>query len=126
MLATVQEAKDVLRYDGNDQDPILELALKSATSHILGYLGVPEEVFDDGGLLADPDFHVPYRVRMACIVYAGILLRDPTGVQSEEYEHGYMPRVVMNLLYQYRRVAVAASTTSDYPEREEWWLRNVP
>jgi len=116
-LADLTTAKDFLRYDGPDNDPILETALDAASAHILDYLDVPiDEIEADQ---QDPDFAIPANIEMACIVYAGILLRDPTGAESEEYSHGYMPRVVMNLVYKYRRFGMAP--TPDWPT-EKWWL----
>jgi len=116
-LADLSRAKSFLRYDGPDNDPILKTALSAASAHILDYLDVsPADIEDDE---SEPDFAIPANIEMACIVYAGILLRDPTGAESEEYSHGYMPRGVMNLVYKYRRFGMAP--TPDWPT-EKWWL----
>jgi len=119
-LASLADAKSILRYDGSGQDAIIETALDAASSHILGYLGVDEDEFDNDS--SDPGFVVPHRVEMACIMYAGIMLRDPSGAESEQYEHGYLPRVVMNLVYQFRSPAASASSGSSYPDANKWWL----
>src|SRR5699024_8759488 len=71
-LASLADAKSILRYDGSGQDAIIETALDAASSHILGYLGVDEDEFDNDS--SDPGFVVPHRVEMACIMYAGIML----------------------------------------------------
>lgn len=106
MLADLQETKDFLRYDDDDNDPIILGAIEAASAHILAYLKVPSDFFDESDL-DESDFVVPDQVRMATMIYAGIMLRDPSGVESEKYQHGYLPLVVMNLLHQLRDPAYA-------------------
>ncbi|WP_321941644.1 head-tail connector protein [Paraburkholderia tropica] len=96
MLVTVAEAQDWLRADTADLDTDLKLAIAGASASIMDYL--KREPYPDG--------EVPENVRLATLLYVGIMIRDPDGVESSQWEHGYIPRPVMNILYPLRDPAL--------------------
>lgn len=100
MLAGVSETRDFLRYDGADNDDIIEQAIIDASDAVMRYLKVQD------GYYEYPE-QVPGAVRRATMMYVGIMLRDPSGAESSSGDHGYPPRVVMNLLYPYRDPAMS-------------------
>lgn len=107
IYAPLQETKDYLRYDGSDQDQIILDALEDATNIVQNYLKsyTAFSVDSSGELEVDTDgvvIGVPGAVRRATMIMAGILLRNPSGMEEKQWDHGYPPRPVMNLLYPIR------------------------
>ncbi|WP_322092809.1 head-tail connector protein [Paraburkholderia bannensis] len=96
MLVTIAEAKDWLRADTADLDADLKLAIAGASASIMDYL--KRDPYPAG--------EVPENVRLATLLYVGIMIRDPDGVESAQWEHGYIPRAVMNILYPLRDPAL--------------------
>lgn len=112
IYASVDATKDYLRYDGSDQDAIIRAALTDATNMVQNYLKSYDafEVDSAGELEVDTDDvaqGVPGAVRRATMIMAGILLRDPAGTEMKDWQHGYLPTPVINLLYPLRDPALA-------------------
>lgn len=105
-LAGIEQTKRFLRYDDADNDDVISEALDDASDAVLQYLKDPTLFRDsDGEPIADSDgvaLEVPGGIRRATMLLAGILLRDPAGVESQTWEQGYLPRVVTSLLYPFR------------------------
>jgi hypothetical protein len=96
MLVSLEESKQWLRDDTDELDPALTLAIAGASASIMSYLKC--EPYAEG--------EVPENVRLATLLYVGIMIRDPDGVESPQWEHGYIPRAVMNILYPLRDPAL--------------------
>lgn len=97
MLVTVAQAKARLKLDVADNDPDLELMIEGASAAVLNYLKKPDG-YEDA---------VPPEVQNATLVLVGIMRRDPDGVESKDWEHGYLPRAVTAFLYPLRKPTVA-------------------
>lgn len=127
MLADLSETKAFLRYDDGDpdQDLIIAQAIMDISDAVLLYLKVPSEFFEESDF-EESGFEIPGAVRRATMIWVGQILRDPSGVESQIFDIGYPPRVVMNLLHQLRDPAMAAGsgtangegTTGNIPP---WW-----
>lgn len=126
MLADVDETKAFLRYDDGDpdQDLIIAQAIMDISEAILLYLKVPSAFFDESDF-EDSGYDIPGAVRRACMIWVGIILRDPSGVESQDLDVGMPPRVVANLLHQLRDPAVGAptgtATDADGNLIPPWW-----
>lgn len=110
LLASVDQAKDALRIDGTADDANVLLHLRAASLSVLRYLGDLELYQDSFGDIpedsnGDPD--VPEDVRLATIILAGIMLRDPSGMESKDWDHGSLPRIVTSILYPLRDPVLA-------------------
>jgi len=104
MLVEVSEVKARLRFDNDEEDADIELAIHSASAAVLNYLKVAHDNYDDSfGVVAD----VPFEVVQAVIALVGIWKRDPAGVEMKDWEMGYLPRPVMAILYPLRDPAMA-------------------
>jgi hypothetical protein len=107
MLVEVEEVKSRIRFDHDEEDDDIELAIRSASAAVLNYLKVPHDHYTDssessGEVPAD----VPDEVTQAVITLVAIWKRDPAGVEMKDWEMGYLPRPVMAILYPLRDPAM--------------------
>lgn len=105
MLVELEQAKVRLRFPEQDfEDDDIELAIHGASAAVLTYLKVPHDNYDDSsGNTVD----VPYVVINAVIMLVGIWKRDPSGVEMEKWQQGYLPAPVTALLYPLRDPSLA-------------------
>lgn len=112
-LCSVDDAKARLRYDGSGSDFIIEASIKGASAAILNYVSPADpDWLDSYGEPAAEDSDgvatgIPEDVVTACVVFTGILLRDPDAKESDSWEHGFLPRQVLCLLTPYRLPTLA-------------------
>lgn len=93
MLVTIDEVRMWCRIDEQEMDLNLQMAITGASASVLRYLKRTEPF---------PEGEVPEDVRLATALFAGIMIRDPDGVDSSQWDAGYIPRPVLSLLYPYR------------------------
>lgn len=111
LLASVAEAKAMLRIDTDAGDANLELQLRAASRAVLRYLKTPDAyrdtagdpILDSAGDVADVDEDV----KLATIMLTGTFLRDPDGAESEKWQQGYLPAPVVSILYPLRDPSLA-------------------
>lgn len=102
-LVTVEQAANHVRTDNDD--PMLALYVEAASAAVLAYLKTGAEMFlDTAGFVpldsnGDP-VGVPYDVQAAVLLQTGYLYRQRD--TSEDYANGYLPPVVVSLLYMHR------------------------
>lgn len=103
-LVTLDNVKDRLKFDGNEEDLDLTLMIQGASEAVLNYLGLAHTVYDDSnGNAVD----VPAAVVNAVLMLIGILKRDSDGADMKGWEMGYLPFPVTALLYPLRDPVVA-------------------
>lgn len=115
MLVTLEQAKQHLRIqdldsDGHPDDPDLTLKVKAASRAALNYCGLYANFLDSNGdvpIDSNGDAVVPDDVRAATLLLVGDLYREREGVNASEWEHGFLPRTVVSLLYPYRLPTLA-------------------
>lgn len=115
-FCTLQEAKAHLRVDTNDEDSYISFLIESASDAVYNYIKSSEpDWFDDDGVpFVDSSgiSEVPNVVRNATLMLIGYLFndRDNNGLYKSSsggnFEHGFLPRPVLSLLYPYRRMAI--------------------
>lgn len=118
MLVGLAETKARLRFDHDAEDADLTLLIQAASQMVLNYLKMDESEFagseydtdgdyptDTDGVLIGMDAFPD--VRAATIYLVGVLKRDPDGAEMDKWEHGYLPRPVMAMLYTLRDPAIA-------------------
>ncbi|MEX3690608.1 head-tail connector protein [Paraburkholderia sp. BR14263] len=98
LLCTVDEARDWLRIDEEDLDPALVIAIAGASRLIMDYVKRHRCFRDD---------EIPGDLKMACVTFVGIMIRDPDAVESASWTQGYLPNAVMNQLYMRRTPTLA-------------------
>lgn len=110
-LVSVDEVKNRQRIDVTAGDADIAVAIEAASEAVLNYVrssdpdwldsfGDPLE--DTTGTLLD----IPADVRMATHVLAGMLLRDPSG-KDTNWEPGFLPPAVACWLVPYRLPTLA-------------------
>ena len=97
MLVTVEDARHWLRIDDGALDRDLQIAIAGVSASVMAYL--KRDPYPDG--------EVPADVQLAVLLFVGIMIRDPDGVESDRWDHGYLPKPVTNLLYPHRDPAVS-------------------
>lgn len=106
MLVTLAQAKAQHRVDNDDLDSTITLLIRAASLAVLRYLKTPYAYQDSAGdVIVDSQgepTEVPEDVGLAVLYLVGIALRDPSGKESKDWEHGYLPKVVTSLLYPLR------------------------
>lgn len=90
MLVSLEETKARLRILHEDQDDDIEKAIEGASESVLRYMGVDAEDYTEGA---------PENVQNAVIVWVGIMMSDPNGIEAHNWGHGYPPPAVVALLY---------------------------
>jgi hypothetical protein len=104
MLVTLEAAKADLQMDHDQDDADIESKIEQASAIALNYLGQGQDLYADStGVIPEdangaPD--VPYEVRAATLLMVRMLYKGEG--DFTEWEHGYPPRAVMNLLYPLR------------------------
>ena len=105
MLISLEAAKADLQMDHDEDDEDIESKIEQASAAVLNYLGVAHDNYADstGVIPADgngePD--VPFEVRAATILLLRVLYKGEAAATTD-WEHGYLPRPVMSLLYPLR------------------------
>ena len=92
-------AKLWLRVDTDDLDPAIRIAILAASGLCANYLksaAVWEKTED-----------VPPPVQAATLIMLGTLFRDPDGADAANWQQGFLPFPVMNLLYPLRDPALS-------------------
>ncbi|MFA6063874.1 MAG: head-tail connector protein [Gallionella sp.] len=107
MLVTLQQSKDHLRIDTSDGDNDLTLKIHAASAAVLNYIRNGADVFLDSSgepVLDSNSFPlgIPYEVQAATLLMVGYLFKDRDTNADGAYEHGYIPKPVMALLYVHR------------------------
>lgn len=123
MLVTLQEASDHIRRDTTDDNNDLTLKIIAASTIVINYLknwtrAYEGETDSSGDLIIDTsgdiiplidsngDYIVNPSVKAATLIMVGILYRDRDGQEASQWRHGYLPDVVMSLLYPLRAPAM--------------------
>lgn len=112
-LVTVDEAKRHLRIDddsGSD-DSDIEMKIYAASRAVLNYISQSDpdfldsfgEPFEDSSGSVD----IPFDVKAATLLLLGDLYKERDAVNTAEWEHGYLPKSVLSLLYPYRMPSLA-------------------
>lgn len=99
MIVSLEEVKQHLRIDYDEEDADLTLKIQAASQMILEYVKRSESDYDED---SDGILEVPYTMKMACLIMVGILYRDRDGVETKEWNQGYLPYSVTALIYNYR------------------------
>jgi hypothetical protein len=106
MLVELEQVKARLRFDHDEEDEDIELAIHGASAAVLNYLKVLHTVYDDSfGVVIQTD--VPFEVQTAVIHLVGIWKRDPSGVEMEKWQQGYLPAPITAILYPLRDPALS-------------------
>lgn len=96
-LVSLQEVKDGLRIDTDDDDAHLNLMIAAASGRIKAYLDVrANEVIDEEGATTDA------RVKVAAIMLVGYYYRNPDQDPDGDFDVGRLPKPVSSILYQLR------------------------
>lgn len=90
-IVTLQQLKEHLRYDGNDEDEFLELTLEAAENVVLGYI---TKTFEEG--------NYPSAVQKAVLVLAGYFDNYRNAESEAPVNGNFLPMPVQALLYRYR------------------------
>lgn len=111
-LVSLQQAKDALRYDGADNDVIVQQAIDAASSAVLAHLKMPADAYQDSsGFIpldsAGDPMDIPADIQRAVIYLTGYFLRDPAGVEGKDWDEYALPRPVIALLYPHRKPSYA-------------------
>ncbi len=110
MLCTLSEAKAQLQMDHSDQDAHITLLIHAASGAVLNYLKRDlTELESDDTLEIDSDGVIVMEdeVKLATLYLIGVMFRDRDGVDTNAWEHGYLPKPVIALLYPLRDPAAA-------------------
>jgi hypothetical protein len=106
MLVELEQVKARLRFDHDEEDEDIELAIQGASAAVLNYLKVLHTVYDDSfGVVVLAS--VPYEVQTAVMHLVGIWKRDPSGVEMEKWQQGYLPAPITAILYPLRDPALS-------------------
>jgi hypothetical protein len=110
MLVTLQQARDHLRSDTDDDNDDLILKISAASESIIDYLGDYASSFIDGNGNIDLD-KVPDRVKHATLLTIGYFYSERDGSQefsvADQYGYGYsLPLSATALLYSLRKPTV--------------------
>lgn len=103
MLVTLDDAKNHLRIDVNDEDWHVALLVEAASDAVLNYLKIDGSQYTDTSGIVD----APYAVQAATLLMVGYLYRMRDSNEGGEYQQGYLPMPVTALLYPLRSPAIA-------------------
>lgn len=107
MLVDIDTCKLRLRIDQDVEDDDIELLIKGASGAVMNYLKLDHDFYDDS---SGNSQGVPDEVINATIVLVGILGKTregEAGIINPQWTMGYLPAVVVSLLYPLRDPAVA-------------------
>lgn len=99
-LVDVDTVKMRLRVDTDFEDSDLDLMIDSASAAVNRYLRRDDQYYID-----NPD--IEPEVVHAALVLIGIMYRDRDGEEMKDWQHGYLPFPVINLIYPLRDPAFA-------------------
>jgi hypothetical protein len=106
LLVSLADAKTALRIDTTDDDAALEIYLSAASLAVVKYLGGQASAWIE--IDSPPDSPpndletADERVRLAVIMLAGMIYREPDGDTAANFELGQLPKSVTALLYPLR------------------------
>ena len=96
-LVSLQEIKNGLRVDNDDDDAHLTLLISAASLSVKAYLDVrAHEVIDENGETPDG------RVKTAVIMLVGYYYRNPDQDPDGDFDVGMLPQHVSSMLCQLR------------------------
>lgn len=104
MIVSLEEVKQHLRIDYDEEDADLTLKIKAASQMILEYVKRSESDYEED---SDGILEVPYAMKMACLIMVGILYRDRDGTESDKWQQGFLPFSVTALIYNLRDPSLA-------------------
>jgi hypothetical protein len=111
LLVSLADVKKALSIDTNEKDDILSIYISAASLGVVQYLGgqASSVIGIDSPPNSPPDdlVLVDERVRLAVIVYVGMIYREPDGDAAKNFERGYLPKPVTALLYPLRDPVLA-------------------
>lgn len=115
MLVSLAQAKIHLRIDGPDpspEDADLTLKIEAASGAVLNYIrsSVPSFLDSSGDPLLDSagdPIGIPYEVKAATLLLLGDLYKERDAINAAEWEHGFLPKSVLSMLYPYRMPSMA-------------------
>lgn len=93
-LVTLEQTKQALHVDGDDDDGRIAGFIDAATVAVVNYMKV---------IPAD----VPADVQNAAIMLVGYFMRETDGDSDGAFDRGYLPKPVTALLYPYRDPTLA-------------------
>lgn len=105
MLVGLNEAKAQLQVDHNDQDAHITFLIHAASGAVLNYLKRDlNDIESDDALVMDSDgvIEMEDEVKLATLYLIGVMFRDRDGVDMAGWDHGYLPKPVIALLYPLR------------------------
>lgn len=107
MLVELDQVKARLRFDHDEEDEDIELAIQAASSAVLNYLRLTAATAytDSFGELVAAD--IPFEVQTAVMHLVGIWKRDPSGVEMDKWQQGYLPAPITAILYPLRDPALS-------------------
>lgn len=107
-LVSVERVKEALHIDGSGDDVRLASDIAAASAAVVNYLKdrAAQVLNLDGDGELQSGSEVPPEVELATIVLVGHYYREPDGDSEKAFEHGYLPRPVIALLYPLRDPAL--------------------
>jgi hypothetical protein len=107
MLVTLEQAKQHLRIDHDDEDNDLILKIHAASGAVVNYLKSGADIFlDSNGEpvydSSDEPIGMPFVVKAAVLLILGFLYKDRDENAGDAYEQGFLPKPVTALLYPLR------------------------
>ena len=117
-FVSLDEARAHLRLDTEDEDGYVELLIQAASGAVYNYIRDSRPEFFDSDNLPFEDYSgiadgLPIEVKSATLLLLGYLYkdRDNNGLYKTNtggnFEHGYLPRPVLSMLYRYRMPGLA-------------------
>lgn len=110
MLVTLQQAKNHLRVDNDEQDNEIAMYAEGASDAVINYLTAmnseaADAYLDSAGEAIDE--LVPSVIKNATLIMIGYLFRHRDDNEGEAFERGYLPKPVTALLFPLRDPAHA-------------------
>lgn len=113
-LVSLADTRAHLRLDTQDEDNYVELLIEAASIAVCDYIrdSGPDFLDSNGEPYEESDgvaYGIPANVRHATLLLIGYLHkdRDSNGLYKfgtgGNFEHGYLPRPVIGMLYRYRQ-----------------------
>ncbi|MGQ7243702.1 head-tail connector protein [Salinicola sp. V024] len=96
MFVTLEEAKNHLLVDHDEDDADIQLKILGASAAISNYITEPAYVDDE-------ETEVKPIIKIATLVYVGILYRDRDSEKASEYDNSYPPSFVCSILHSLRQ-----------------------
>ncbi|WP_291370115.1 MULTISPECIES: head-tail connector protein [unclassified Acinetobacter] len=90
-IVTIDQVREHLRYDTEDNDPMLEMYIKSAENAVLNYV---TDTFENNVY--------PDDVKHAVLLMVGMFDREREPSKESSIIDNYLPPAVRALLYPYR------------------------